>query len=278
MHFFYFDQTNQKRGPVSRKQLKELAARGIIGAHTPMETDTGHKGVAGQIPGLFATTPVPHVQSESSIYSNPMSENIQSLFKWFWIWGVVTVSAIVFGMLTIGISGILFEGEEIAFFLFLVVFGGVAVAVGGAFSVFPWTCITILHYLLWMQIPRNIARTTPLKATLLLFIPLFQFYWMFVSIKGLVEDMNTSLHQRGVQYQVNNGIFLTFFTLASLSILSWAVFLIATEINSESESVMLELILTLITLSLSIVTFITGSVLYKSIKDGAIALLEQEGT
>ena len=52
-HYFYFDQTNTKRGPVSEDQLRQLAAQGIIGLHTPMETDTGHKGVAGQIPGLF---------------------------------------------------------------------------------------------------------------------------------------------------------------------------------------------------------------------------------
>jgi len=52
-NYFYFDQTDQRQGPVSEQQLKELAARGIIGTHTPMETDTGHKGVAGQIPGLF---------------------------------------------------------------------------------------------------------------------------------------------------------------------------------------------------------------------------------
>jgi hypothetical protein len=50
--YFYFDQTNQRRGPVNEQQLRELATRGVIGPHTPMETDTGYEGVAGQIPGL----------------------------------------------------------------------------------------------------------------------------------------------------------------------------------------------------------------------------------
>ena len=54
--FFYFDQTNQKQGPVDRLQLQELAAQGAIGPDTLVETDTGQKGVAGRIPGLFATT------------------------------------------------------------------------------------------------------------------------------------------------------------------------------------------------------------------------------
>ena len=59
-NFFYFDQINRKQGPVSAQQLKELAAQGVIGPHTPMETGTGHKGLAGQIPGLYpAATPIP---------------------------------------------------------------------------------------------------------------------------------------------------------------------------------------------------------------------------
>ena len=55
MNFFYFDQSGLKRGPVSEPQLKELATRGMIRPRTPMETDTGHRGIASQIPGLFAS-------------------------------------------------------------------------------------------------------------------------------------------------------------------------------------------------------------------------------
>ena len=60
--FFYFDQVNQKRGPVSVQQLKELAAQGVIGPQTPMEADTGHKGLAGQISGLFPVSSPPPAQ------------------------------------------------------------------------------------------------------------------------------------------------------------------------------------------------------------------------
>jgi len=61
-NFFYFDRSNQKQGPVSAEQLKELATRGVIEPNTPMETDTGHKGRAGQIPGLFAAGATPFAQ------------------------------------------------------------------------------------------------------------------------------------------------------------------------------------------------------------------------
>ena len=51
--YFYFDSNNQKHGPYSElQQLQELADQGIITPMTPMETDGGHKGMAGQIPVL----------------------------------------------------------------------------------------------------------------------------------------------------------------------------------------------------------------------------------
>ena len=52
-NYFYTDANGQKQGPVDEQRLRELAAQGIIGPHTSMETDGGHKGSAGQIPGLF---------------------------------------------------------------------------------------------------------------------------------------------------------------------------------------------------------------------------------
>ena len=78
-NYFYFDQTNRKQGPVSKQQLKELAAQGIIGPQTPMETDAGHKGVAGQIPGLFVTVPPPFAQPFQTPQDFPTSEAMQAV-------------------------------------------------------------------------------------------------------------------------------------------------------------------------------------------------------
>jgi len=63
--FFYYDRINQKIGPVTEQQLKELAAQGVIGPNTPIETGGGHKGLAGQIPGMVFKTPVPQPVSVS---------------------------------------------------------------------------------------------------------------------------------------------------------------------------------------------------------------------
>ena len=64
-NYFYFDASGYKHGPVSTQQLKDLAAQGAVNPNTPMETDTGHKGTAGQIPNLFAAVSPFSAQNES---------------------------------------------------------------------------------------------------------------------------------------------------------------------------------------------------------------------
>ena len=70
--FYYYDQDNQKQGPVSKRQIKELAAQKIITPETLLEDDGGNQEVAGQVPGLFSSfgstpaqaAPVPAADSQ----------------------------------------------------------------------------------------------------------------------------------------------------------------------------------------------------------------------
>lgn len=48
-------------------------------------------------------------------------------------------------------------------------------------------------YRCWSILQDSTARTTPGRAAGFLFIPLFNFYWVFVSIKGLANDANDFL-------------------------------------------------------------------------------------
>ncbi|MGL4942515.1 MAG: hypothetical protein ACRC46_04915 [Thermoguttaceae bacterium] len=66
--FFYTDTNGRKKGPINDQQLKLLVAQGVIAPHTPMETDDGHKGLASQIPGLFADTPSPLPSTEKQFF------------------------------------------------------------------------------------------------------------------------------------------------------------------------------------------------------------------
>jgi hypothetical protein len=58
--FFYTGTDGNKQGPLSVEQIQALIDRGSITPNTPLETDSGHTGLAGQIPGLnFDTAPLP---------------------------------------------------------------------------------------------------------------------------------------------------------------------------------------------------------------------------
>lgn len=74
-NFYYTDENGQKYGLVTAQQLKELAVKGIIAPHTPLETEDGRKGLAGQIKGLFPMT-VQH--EEKPVHGTATTENIGS--------------------------------------------------------------------------------------------------------------------------------------------------------------------------------------------------------
>ncbi len=79
MNYFYIDASGQKAGPVSDEQLKVLAAKGIITAETQLKTESGHKGLAGQIPGLNFPMPTPPLRSinppsQAGVASNNMQD------------------------------------------------------------------------------------------------------------------------------------------------------------------------------------------------------------
>jgi len=122
----------------------------------------------------------------------------------------------------------------------------------------------MLHYQLWKLIPKQIARTTPGKAVGFLFIPLFNFYWLFVSYLGLSKDMNASLRQRGIQCRVNEGLGLC---VCILSILSQCCFDPSAGIN----------LIDLLAMLISLACMIVAILFYASVKNGAIALLGQGG-
>ena len=66
----------------------------------------------------------------------------------------------------------------------------------------------MLVYALWKVIPPQRARTSPGMAVGLLFVPLFNLYWMFIVYYGLSNQMNQEAHINGIRNQVNSGAVL----------------------------------------------------------------------
>ena len=268
-NFFYFDQHNQKLGPVTEEQLKELAAQGAITPQTPMETDTGHKGVAGQIPGMtfgtaapnpFAQQPPPSPFSQrSQVPSASVTQSsgtsftgdgltVGGLNNLFWGYCGAVVMLHLLSLMFV------FAGGEIEPSLRAILVPLVLVAL------FVMFWCTLIHSL-WKLIPADIARTTPGKAAGFSLIPFFHCYWVFISILGLCKDMNKAFQQRGIRCHINEGLGTTyciFFIAAYGTTIIWheaPIFCFFVDTAG----------------------IVIAIILFKSLKDGAIALLEQGG-
>jgi hypothetical protein len=202
----------------------------------------------------------------SAFQTTDMSKMLNTYFMVFWICMAAGIALILpFAGINIAAqaSGGVHPDRQGEFFstmlplMLMSYIGYIGLIVGTIF----WC---MLFYQSWKLIPTSIARTTPGKAVGFLFIPFFNFYWVFVSFLGLSKDMNETLRRRGIQHQVNEGLGLT---LCILSILSQLC------INLTASFSIIDLLGGLISLAGIIVTvFFT-----KSVKDGAIALLELGG-
>jgi hypothetical protein len=68
-NYFFNDSDGVKRGPLTAERLQTLIDRGVITPETPLETDSGHRGLAGQIPGLKFDAVAPPSNNQTSQYS-----------------------------------------------------------------------------------------------------------------------------------------------------------------------------------------------------------------
>ena len=74
---------------------------------------------------------------------------------------------------------------------FLVIGVGISLAAYGA------AMLLILIYKMWASLSSEYARTTPGKAVGLLFIPIFNLYWVFQALWGWSKDYNKSVSENG---------------------------------------------------------------------------------
>lgn len=80
----------------------------------------------------------------------------------------------------------------------------------------------ILIYKAWNQIQDGYQRTSSGKAVGFSFIPFFNFYWIFVAIHGLSQDINAYARRYGIPApQVNESLALTWCILALCSMVPY---------------------------------------------------------
>lgn len=80
----------------------------------------------------------------------------------------------------------------------------------------------------WNQIQDGHARTGPGKAVGFMFIPFFNFYWIFVAIYGLSQDLNRYMDERNIHgRRCSTGLAQAACIVALLSIIPYLGLLIA---------------------------------------------------
>ena len=295
--FFYTDANGNKQGPLTPEQLQTLATKGIITPDTLLESEAGQQGKAGQIRGLKFKTADPSPSTGDSVTKKKpfnVAGTIEKLtasfknlnaatpsstgsfgeippnavaaintlnFHYRMMHGCLAAGLVLLGIFVLlrGVEG----GDAIYYFAnFMLLVAGAVGIVGGVFGL-------ILLYHLWKVIPEDIARTTPPNAVGFMLVPLFFLYWIFVAIIGLSEDMNKTFRQREIHCRVNEVWGMVFCVLFTNLL---ALFSIEFGIMGEAGGSFVFFIAILLTIA----CFSVLLAFFKSVKNGAIVLLEQE--
>lgn len=191
---WYYALGEQRHGPITLEEFDAAIQRGEVRRDTYVWTE----GMAdwlpadqvGELADRFAA-PAAVVSYAGGAHLHDVNR-LNALYKWLlisWISGVVLLLACV------GIVGII---------------AGVVLY-----------CM-ILHKC-WSLIPREWARTSPDLAIGLMFVPLFNMYWVFVAMHGLARDLNRLLDELGLSGpRVNETLTLSY---CILIVCSWLPYL-----------------------------------------------------
>ena len=111
--FYYVD--GKKYGPIDDTQLRNMVGRGIIVPQTPVETDKGIRGQAGQVPGLFtAASPAFQGSNYETAPRMEISQNQSRTLVCILIGLVVFLCLVILGSLFVFLGRSTGEGRNAA--------------------------------------------------------------------------------------------------------------------------------------------------------------------
>ena len=239
--WYYYNKNGEKIGPISAKALQELVNQGLIQRDTKFEDRNGRSALAGDVKSFtFPETRTVSMQSSGPL---PTAKNLDTYFRRY------SVSAAALSLLTPVAAIMIPQNAQLTPTT-------ISIVVLYVTNLSTWAvCWCLLVYNLWKLIPVGIARTTPGKAVGLSMIPFYNYYWTFVSVLGLCKDMNITLRQHGVRHRINEGLGMIYCIFFATSILAR---------------------FPILGFLFSLASCAIGIMLFRSLADGGIALLEQK--
>jgi hypothetical protein len=150
---------------------------------------------------------------------------MKHLSKWFYMGSmvggqVVGIILLVVALVILVLSGILTDFVVNLSYagLWAVVVSFLLILLGCAAILYGLSIWNLLLYKAWEVIQDGNARTTPQKAVGFIFIPFYNFYWIFMAWYGLAQDYNRYIARRAITTpKMNEGLFLSFCILSICS-------------------------------------------------------------
>lgn len=151
--FYYYDQNDQRQGPFSKQQIKELAAQKTITPETLLEDDAGQQEVAGQIPELFVpSSPIIDHSISSATQGTPQHEPSPGFFDFGFTRFITNTATSILWAMTVVLTILGYVGYTIYHFYTLVNHPELGVmVVGWAIVVFVAYTLAAVMFLLWMR-------------------------------------------------------------------------------------------------------------------------------
>jgi hypothetical protein len=195
---WYYVRNNQRIGPVDDNALATLIQNGTIVRQTLVWKEgmgDWQEADASELAEKFSIVPPTAPSRGLTTYSpSPITFKPESL-RTLWLWYAWLIAAgSVLAILLIGIPAVI-----------------AAIVIS-----------YILLYRFWTVIQDGKARTSPGAAVGFCFIPLFNFYWIYVANVGLAKDMNLYCDERSIGCpRVSEGLALAWYILALVSIVPY---------------------------------------------------------
>jgi hypothetical protein len=120
---------------------------------------------------------------------------------------------------------------------------------------------------LWEEVPRQFARTTPGTAAGLSLIPVFGWYWMFVALPGLYQDMNKAMESYGHAKRFNTTLIIAACILWLVSDLVAILMALVTAVVSYGHDADVVIFLTFLSLVFGIIWTIFTMIMYWIIRN-----------
>jgi hypothetical protein len=185
---WYYAVGNTKKGPIAEEEVIALIGQEIM--HDTFVWKAGMENwmeaAKTDLAPFFESVPPPLNQPAAEriassppptdFFTCPATETIEDNIQWMdkmWLW-----MAILYGV------------------RFLLIFTVVGRFIGIPALIAGVVLQMMLLYKFWSAIQDGNARTTPGKAVGFMFIPFFNFYWVFVGILGLTQDINRYISER----------------------------------------------------------------------------------